>query len=87
MVLRIAYSDKKEDYICCIFQPAFGCCAPQALVKICNMNVFNGKMLKKGEKSKNLVIISLHCVIDPRYCLSIKPNGENSMLTIIVTSN
>ena len=54
MVLRIAYSDKKEDYICCIFQPAFGCCAPQALVKICNMNVFNGKMLKKGEKSKNL---------------------------------
>ena len=37
------------------YQPAFGCCAPQTLVKICFFNIFNGKKLKKGEKAKNLL--------------------------------
>ena len=30
---------------CCIFRPAFGWCAPKALVKIFIFNVFNGKKL------------------------------------------
>ena len=34
-------------HTCCIFQPLFGCCALQTLVKICNFNVFNGKKSKK----------------------------------------
>ena len=37
---------------CCIFLPAFGCCAPQTLVEICIFNIFNDKKLNKGEKSK-----------------------------------
>ena len=41
--------------VCCIFWPAFGCCAPKTLVKICIFNVFGGKKLKKKEKqARNL---------------------------------
>ena len=50
---------------CCIFRPAFGCCAPKTLVKICNFNVCYGKKLKKSKKfaakySKKHVFLSLH---------------------------
>ena len=34
-------------HVCCIFQPAFGCCALQALVKIVIFSVFAAKNLKK----------------------------------------
>ena len=36
---------------CCIFWPAFGCCAPQMLVKIF---VFYGKKLKKRRKRQEI---------------------------------
>ena len=36
---------------CCIFRPAFGCCALQLLVEIVIFSVFNGK---KPKKARNL---------------------------------
>ena len=35
---------------CCIFQPAFGCCARQTLVEIAIISVFAAKNLKKSKK-------------------------------------
>ena len=40
--------------MCCIFQPAFGCCALQTLVEIFIFNVFELKMRKKRNLQKNL---------------------------------
>ena len=34
-------------HACCIFRPELGCCALQTLVKICFLNIFHTKMLKK----------------------------------------
>ena len=39
---------------CCIFQQAFGCCAPQALFKIVLFSIFVVKA-KKAQKVTNLV--------------------------------
>ena len=39
---------------CYIFQPAFGCCTPQTLVKIFIFSIFCAKKLKKCQKSKLL---------------------------------
>ena len=36
-------------HACCIFWPAFGCCALQTLDEIVIFSVFNGKKLKKQE--------------------------------------
>ena len=38
---------KLETIVCCIFQPVFGCCAPQALVEIVIFSIFYAKKLKK----------------------------------------
>ena len=35
---------------CCIFPPAFGCCAPQTLVEIVIFSIFYAKKLKKRKK-------------------------------------
>ena len=43
-------SDNKNSYEtnnCCIFQPAFGCCALQTLVEICFLNDVCAKKLKR----------------------------------------
>ena len=41
-------------YLCFIFWLAFGCCAPQILVKIVIFRVFCAKKLKKRKKVTNL---------------------------------
>ena len=50
--------------ICCIFRPAFGCCALQTLVKIVIFSVFYAKNLKKQEICskflKKQFFLSLH---------------------------
>ena len=48
------------DVGCCIFQPAFGWCGSKMLVKICNLNVFNGKKLKIARNLQKQVFLSLH---------------------------
>ena len=50
---------------CCIFRPAFGCCAPQTLVEIVIFSVFSAKKLKKSKKfasnfCKKICFLSLH---------------------------
>ena len=54
----------KKD-ICCIFRPAFGCCALQKLVEIVIFRVFSAKNLKKVEicskfLQKKKFLLSLH---------------------------
>ena len=39
-----------ESHICCIFRPAFGCCAPLRLVEIFLFSIFCAKKLKKFKK-------------------------------------
>ena len=50
---------------CCIFRPAFGCCALQTLVEIVIFSIFVAKNLKKQEicgkfQQKNSFFLSLH---------------------------
>ena len=54
LCFKIREREKSEGLtfvVCCLFRPAFGCCAPKTLVKICN--VFKSKKLNK-EKSSSL---------------------------------
>ena len=54
--------------MCCIFQPAIGCCAPKTLVEIYIFNGINNEKQKKDKKarkfaakfSKKFVFLSLH---------------------------
>ena len=51
--IHVNYRDRKKSYVpdkgdCCIFWPAFGCCALQPLVKIVIFSVFAAKNLKKA---------------------------------------
>ena len=39
----------------CIFQPAFGCCAPQTQVEIVMFSICYAKKLKKHQKETNLL--------------------------------
>ena len=51
----------KNAAVCCIFQPAFGCCAPQMLVKKVIFSVFTHFFLKKARNFfKKHVFWSLH---------------------------
>ena len=51
IIVRIEFSP-----VCCIFRPAFGCCARQTLVEIVIFSVFCAKKCKK--KARNLQQIS-----------------------------
>ena len=49
--LSRGYTDKYP--VCCIFRPAFGCCALQTLVKIVIFSIFSAKKLKKQDICSN----------------------------------
>ena len=42
---------------CCIFWPAFGCCALQTLIEIVIFNVFSAKKLKKARKLQLILLV------------------------------
>ena len=42
-----------ESIICCLFQPALGCCALQTLVQICFLRFLTPKRWKKRKKLEN----------------------------------
>ena len=46
--------------VCCIFRPAFGCCARQTLVQIVIFSVLAAKNLKKQEFCSKTVFFAFH---------------------------
>ena len=82
---NICYVDKYFGRDCCIFQPAFGCCALQTLVKICFFNVFHAKRAENYEKwgkikSPLLILLSgQHIIVLLWFEQLIEHNSEHSV--------
>ena len=78
---KIPYNGERT-YACCIFWPAFRCCARQTLVQIVIFSVFAAKTLKKARNlhqisAKKQFFLSLH-----HYKLKRKQQIKNMLLFI-----